>query len=83
MTEAVERFDQLGQEPDAQAEQKNPQGLADPKGDPGPAVGMPLMEQWLEQIEGDPGYLMKNQFMLEEHRAAQGMRGMMVEPRPW
>jgi Ca-activated chloride channel family protein len=79
----VEDFDQLGQEPDEQADQENPEGLADAKGKPGAASGIPLMEQWLDQVEGDPADLLRNQFMLEESRAMRNSRGMLVETRPW
>jgi len=41
-----------------------------------------LMEQWLEQAEGAPGYLLRNQFRLEEQREFR-QRGGLYEPRPW
>ena len=41
-----------------------------------------LMEQWLEQAEGAPGYLLRNQFRLEEQRELR-QRGGLYEPRPW
>ncbi len=45
----------------------------------------PLLEQWLDRVEGNPAYLLQNQFALEERRAQQargGIRGL-VETRPW
>jgi Ca-activated chloride channel family protein len=81
--ETVEEFDQLGEQPEEDAQERNPDAMADARGEPGPAFGMPLMEQWLEQVEGDPSYLLRNQFMLEESRTMQSLRGMMVETRPW
>jgi hypothetical protein len=41
-----------------------------------------LMEQLLDQVEGNPAYLMKNQFMLEEQRM-RDKGGQLYEPRPW
>jgi len=40
------------------------------------------MEQWLDQAEGAPGYLLRNQFRLEEQRELR-RRGGLYEPRPW
>ena len=40
------------------------------------------MEQWLEQAEGAPGYLLRNQFRLREQREFR-QRGGLYEPRPW
>ncbi len=42
-----------------------------------------MMEQWLEQIEGDPVQLLRNQFMLEEQRLIQKKGGSLRESRPW
>ena len=41
-----------------------------------------LMEQLLDQVEGDPVYLMRNQFMLQEQRINR-KDGQLYEPRPW
>jgi len=71
-----------------------PEGAADPERDGGEAAasgpGEPLgpaetalFEQWLEQLEGDPRVLLKNQFTLQEQRAEQRQRGPFVENRPW
>ncbi|MEO5344093.1 MAG: hypothetical protein H7842_12290, partial [Gammaproteobacteria bacterium SHHR-1] len=81
--EAVQEFDQRGQMPDQRA------------GDQGQAVGEDLnaegsahsvlMEQWLDGIEGDPAYLMRNRFLFEEMRRIQpsARGGPLYEPRPW
>ena len=42
-----------------------------------------LMEQWLEQVEGNPAHLLKNQFMLEERRMIDQQLAPLHEPRPW
>jgi Ca-activated chloride channel family protein len=41
-----------------------------------------VMEQLLDQVEGNPSYLMRNQFMLEEQRMNED-GGRLYEPRPW
>ena len=76
---AIEQFDQLG-------------GLAGSEGDdsllPGEISGtdgsstVTLMDQLLDQVEGNPVNLMRNQFMLEEQRLNQN-GGHLYEPRPW
>ena len=81
--EAVERFDQLGQEADEGASEQPPETLADASGVTGESEGIPMMEQWLDQVEGDPAYLLQNQFMLEEHQLMQRRGGRLIEPRPW
>ena len=45
----------------------------------------PLIEQWLDMIEGDPNYLLRGRFMMEENRRAQERRAgiRLYEPRPW
>jgi Ca-activated chloride channel family protein len=45
--------------------------------------GQALMEQWLEQIEGDPAQLMQQQFRLEEYRYLRNQGGNARETRPW
>lgn len=42
-----------------------------------------LMEQWLEQVDRGPSRLLRNQFLVEEQRAAALQGGSFVEPRPW
>jgi len=80
MAEAVDEFDQQGEAPDPDAEREGGEG--DPEG-PGRGNVSPMMEQWLEQIEGDPGYLLRNQFMMEEQRALRQRGGALRETRPW
>jgi Ca-activated chloride channel family protein len=43
---------------------------------------MIMMEQWLEQIEGDPAILLRNQFLIEEQQLEQ-RGGTLMEDRPW
>ena len=47
------------------------------------AGGQALMEQWLEQIEGDPAQLMRQEFRLEEYKYLRNHRGQEQETRPW
>jgi Ca-activated chloride channel family protein len=44
---------------------------------------MAIMEQRLQQVEGDPSMLMRNQFRLEEMRAMREAGGPLQETRPW
>jgi hypothetical protein len=44
---------------------------------------MSVMEQWLEQIEGDPAYLLLNQFRIEEQQEYQRNGRQLMEARPW
>ena len=57
-------------------------GLPD-EGLPGTGVSIAVMEQWLEQIEGDPAYLLLNQFRIEEQQALYRNRRLLMETRPW
>ena len=52
-------------------------------GDPAFGLGMAIIEQRLEQVEGDPSMLMRNQFRLEESRFKQSVGGPVQESRPW
>jgi len=85
-TEAVDKFDQLGNQADPQQEQY---GEAVRNADPDRQQVISnvnvLMEQWLESIEGDPAFLLRNRFMLEERRRARPSRsgGPLYESRPW
>ncbi len=45
--------------------------------------GMAIMEQRLDQVEGDPSMLMRNQFRLEEMRVMRESGGPLQESRPW
>ena len=79
--DAVEEFDQLGeqQDPDAEDSSQTP----DEGGEGGHAY-MRLVEQQLDGIEGDPAELLHNRFKLEERRRLQPrMGGTIYEQRPW
>jgi hypothetical protein len=79
--QAVERFDQQGR-PDEQ-NQGGRSELTDATGSAeGANAASLLMEQWLHQIEGNPAYLLRRQFGLEEQRLLQ-RGGAAHEPRPW
>jgi len=78
---AIEQFDQLGQpaggeDEDAMLPGEIPDASADGRST------MVVMEQLLDQVEGNPAHLMRNQFMLEEQRMNQN-GGRVYEPRPW
>ena len=45
--------------------------------------GQALMEQWLQQVEGDPAQLMQQQFRLEEYKYLRSHGGRDIETRPW
>jgi hypothetical protein len=49
------------------------------------AVGLSgrVVEQWLSRVEGDPGRLLRNQFLLEEQREWERTGGRFTENRPW
>ncbi|MDH5514548.1 MAG: hypothetical protein OEY45_05245, partial [Gammaproteobacteria bacterium] len=82
-SQAVDRFDQMeaGQ---GLAEQGTQQGgVPDKDGIPGTGVSMMVMEQWLEQIEGDPAALLLNQFRIEEQQELQRIGRQLLETRPW
>jgi Ca-activated chloride channel family protein len=82
--EAVERFDQLGDRPWAGAGPEAELSRAPALGGEmvlGP--GMAIMEQRLQQVEGDPSMLMRNQFMLEDMREMREVGGRLQESRPW
>ncbi|QIK37520.1 VWA domain-containing protein [Caldichromatium japonicum] len=79
---SVERFDQLGQGlgEDESREGVSPafQGLRLIAG-----PGMAILEERLEQIQGDPSLLIRNQFQFEERRLMPGATGQWMETRPW
>ena len=80
--EAVDQFDQLGQQPLSDAERE--QGGAPAFGGvPLPGPGMGILEQRLQHVEGDPGFLMRNQFLLEETEFLRSAGGPLGESRPW
>ena len=81
-TEAVEEFDQqMGRSlPDA----GDGAGEALPEGEgSGESHTTPMMEQWLQQIEGNPAYLLRNQFMMQERRMLNREGRPLRETRPW
>jgi Ca-activated chloride channel family protein len=80
--DAVERFDQLGDQPWAGAEGDMSQAPA-LGGELMLGPGMAIMEQRLQQVEGDPSMLMRNQFMLEDMRELRETGGSLQESRPW
>ncbi|MES9869437.1 MAG: hypothetical protein ABW149_07020 [Sedimenticola sp.] len=78
----MDQFDQLGEQLDPEAMEG--QGESDPEGTgSGSAETTLLMEQWLEQIEGDPAYLLQNQFRRQEQQLMRQRGGPLREPRPW
>jgi Ca-activated chloride channel homolog len=81
-SQAVDQFDQLGTAP-GEGDSETPAGLPDESGKPGSGISMIMMDQWLEQIEGDPSYLLKNQFMIEERLELDRRGRMVMETRPW
>jgi Ca-activated chloride channel family protein len=44
---------------------------------------MAIMEQRLEQVEGDPSMLLRNQFILNDMRQSPQGGGPVQESRPW
>ena len=81
-SEAVDEFDQLGKAAGDDPELQ-PGEIPAEDGAEGSGVSMIMMEQWLERIEGDPAYLMRNQFMIEEQLEMQRRGRKLMETRPW
>lgn len=83
-SDTAREFDQLGEGPDPDAEtgEQTP-AFSDEVGMLGAGYNDEVMEQWLERVEGDPGVLMRSQFMLNERRQWEESGGRLVEPRPW
>ena len=82
--ESVDRFDQQAALPWQSLDPE--QGLSDRPSLDGEAslgAGAALMEQRLQQVEGDPTRLMRNQFRLEEARRLRESSGQLREARPW
>ena len=81
LVDAVEEFDQLGEQPDPDSEDSSQTPDAAGRG----SAYMILVEQQLDGIEGDPAQLLHNRFKLEERRRLQSrnLGGMIYEPRPW
>lgn len=83
-SDAVERFDQQGAVPWADSDPAlGLRGQSALGGEQALGPGMALMEQRLEQIEGDPSLLMRNQFQIEELRQLRESGGRVQEARPW
>ncbi len=83
-SDAVEQFDQLGQQLPTETN-PNDTGVNSLDANHPPMLGasMAIIEQRLENIEGEPVLLLRNQFQLEELRALQQSGGRAWEPRPW
>ncbi|MCB1831629.1 MAG: hypothetical protein KDI35_16440, partial [Gammaproteobacteria bacterium] len=80
--EAVEQFEQLGESQDKQSDGQSEMTGDEGEGTAANAASL-LMEQWLHQIEGNPAYLLRQQFGQEEQRLIRQQRGPVSEPRPW
>lgn len=81
---SVDRFDQQGALPWQALDPE--QGLSERPTLDGEAAfgpGAAVMEQRLQQVEGDPTQLMRNQFRLEEARRLRENAGQLREARPW
>jgi len=82
--DAVDRFDQLGAQPMSDREPSADQAAAAALGGlPVRGPGMAIMEQRLQQVEGDPSLLMRNQFLIEEMQYMHTSGGPLKESRPW
>jgi len=81
-SQAEEQFDQMESGLGETDPDSSEAGLPE-DGIPGTGVSMAVMEQWLEQIEGDPAFLLFNQFRIEEQQEMQRNRRQLMETRPW
>lgn len=77
-SEAVDQVDQSGQ-PQESEQQADGEGIKNTRLSGANA----LMEQWLDQVEGDPAQLMQQQFKLEEYKYLRSRGGRDTETRPW
>ena len=82
-SQAVDRFDQMEAGLGEIKEGAEPIGMPEEDAIPGTGVSMIMMDQWLEQIEGDPVYLLLNQFRIEEQQELQRNGRQLMETRPW
>ena len=82
-SQAVDRFDQMEAGLGEIEEGAEQPGMPDEDAIPGTGVSMIMMDQWLEQIEGDPAYLLLNQFRIEEQQELQRNGRQLMETRPW
>jgi Ca-activated chloride channel family protein len=76
---AVDEFEAAGKPGPSEGEGERGQIAG---GEGAAQTNLALLEQLLEQAEGAPAYLLRNQFRLEEQRALRS-RGGLHEPRPW
>jgi Ca-activated chloride channel family protein len=58
-------------------------GAAALGGLPTQGPGMAIIEQRLQQVEGDPTVLMRNQFKIEDMQYMRAAGGPLRESRPW
>ena len=82
-SQAIEHLDRLEGKSGEIDKETGQDGIPDPNGSPGSSISITVMDQWLEQIEGDPAHLLRNQFMLEEQRELQRNGRQLMETRPW
>jgi Ca-activated chloride channel family protein len=82
-SQALEQLEQLKDKPGSQDQGTGKPGLPDKDGLPGTSISMTVMDTWLEQIEGDPAHLLRNQFRLEEQKELQRQGSQLMETRPW
>jgi Ca-activated chloride channel family protein len=80
---AISQFDQLDSAGQPDDESLNKLAIPGGEGDPENQGMMLMMEAWLEQAEGNPSLLLKNQFMIEEQRYMQTRGRRLHEIRPW
>jgi Ca-activated chloride channel family protein len=82
-SEAVDQFDQM-EDRQGDVDSEDPAtGQPDENAIPGTGISMIMMEQWLDRIEGDPAFLLRNQFLIEEQRQLEQRGGALMENRPW
>jgi Ca-activated chloride channel family protein len=79
--EAVDSVDQMGNLPEQS--ESGDEGAPALGGELSFGPGIAVMEQWLDQVEGDPSYLMRNQFMIQEAQQMRSRGGAVQETRPW
>jgi Ca-activated chloride channel family protein len=82
-SQAIDRLDRLEGGSDNLKEDAQQGGIPDPDGKQGSSISMAVMDQWLNQIEGDPASLLRNQFQLEEQLELQRNGRQLMETRPW
>lgn len=79
-SQAVTEFDQLGT---GNANQEGGTQAGGEQGQSVPEIPAWMADQWLRQVEGDPGKLLGNQLLLQERKAWQTQGNRLVETRPW